>query len=275
MTPLAQRIVKELMLPAAKRDFEGPADFLEEMSGVHCFDVTEVVPIIEAATDADTPLDRWVELAELEKSGFLPAPKTWIEHSAYGERRGWLLQQMPDGGGTQFTVALGKKGFLGVFPERFVLPIGDCAAAKCGIFKHPGAQGETSSDLAGWLRDQLLQVPVALALINEPRMVGREQHAPHRGIERAIERRGLLGAFPLHAWTEIKLEISVPASGMGATSDGHILTGSKALHFCRSHLRVQNGRLVIVRAHWRGDPALGIKQSRYKLVNPKKPAGDQ
>jgi hypothetical protein len=51
----------------------------------------------------------------------------------------------------------------------------------------------------------------------------------------------------------------------GTVHEAHY-TGEKCLHFCRSHLRVRNGRLEQVKAHWRGNPSLGIKQTRYKLV---------
>jgi hypothetical protein len=38
------------------------------------------------------------------------------------------------------------------------------------------------------------------------------------------------------------------------------------MHFCREHLRVVGGRLVRVRAQWRGDATLGVAQSTYRLV---------
>jgi hypothetical protein len=47
-------------------------------------------------------------------------------------------------------------------------------------------------------------------------------------------------------------------------SEGH-LTGEKCLHFVRTFLRVRMGQLEYVDAHWRGNPALGMKRSRYRL----------
>lgn len=114
----------------------------------------------------------------------------------------------------------------------------------------------------------------ALSVINTPRVIGRRQHMPHAGLQRKLaQARGMVGKFPLHAWTEIKLEVSPPRLDRSATGDPHEarLTGAKALHFCRCHLRVRLGQLELVSAHWRGDPALGMKQSRYKLLPPTEP----
>lgn len=110
----------------------------------------------------------------------------------------------------------------------------------------------------------------ALAIINTPRLIGRQTHQPHRGLEKALlAQRKVIGSFPLHAWTEIKLEINAPKDATGDPAmEGH-LTGEKCLHFCRAHLRIRIGQLEIVRAHWRGDAALGIKQSRYGVVPPR------
>jgi hypothetical protein len=76
----------------------------------------------------------------------------------------------------------------------------------------------------------------------------------------------MVGTFPLRAWTEIVLEVT-PPSEAGALDPGEAhLTGRRALHFCRQHLRIRGGRLELVKAHWRGDAAIGIKQSRYRVA---------
>jgi hypothetical protein len=108
----------------------------------------------------------------------------------------------------------------------------------------------------------------ALALINSPRVIGQRQHMPHERIEREkLKQRRLVGKFPVQAWTEIMLTVAPPDARSGEpASEGH-LTGDKCLHFCRTHLRARRGRLEYVEGHWRGDPALGIKQSRYRVVN--------
>ncbi|QPF81665.1 hypothetical protein IC762_17725 [Bradyrhizobium genosp. L] len=109
-----------------------------------------------------------------------------------------------------------------------------------------------------------LLVPL-LAMINTPRIIGRCQHMPHAGLARDLRKRFGAGRFPLRAWTEIQLKVTPPEQGEGE-AEAH-LTGARALHFCRAHLRVRLGRLELVSSHWRGDPALGIKQSKYRLVS--------
>jgi hypothetical protein len=101
----------------------------------------------------------------------------------------------------------------------------------------------------------------ALAIINTPKIVGRREHAPHKGLVKNI--RKVHGkAYQLRPWTEIKLEITPPPGGDGSRE---VLTGKKALHFCRAHLRIRRGKLERVTSHWRGDPALGIVRSRYSV----------
>ena len=43
------------------------------------------------------------------------------------------------------------------------------------------------------------------------------------------------------------------------------ITGERCLHYCRTYLRVRMGMLEYVEGHWRGNPALGMKRSRYRL----------
>jgi hypothetical protein len=104
-----------------------------------------------------------------------------------------------------------------------------------------------------------------LALINTPRIIGRRQHMPHERIEREkLKRLGLVGKYPLRAWTEILLTVAPPTIGGDESHEAH-LTGEKCLHFCRTHVRVRYGQIEYVEGHWRGNPALGMKQSRYRL----------
>ncbi|GLK86659.1 hypothetical protein GCM10017653_47290 [Ancylobacter defluvii] len=110
-----------------------------------------------------------------------------------------------------------------------------------------------------------------LAFINTPRIIGRRQHMPHRSLERKlVAQRAVVGKFPLHAWTEIKLHVTPPEDLSDELSHEAHLTGERALHFCRAHLRIRLGKLEVVRGHWRGDAALGIRRSRYVLQGPER-----
>jgi hypothetical protein len=77
----------------------------------------------------------------------------------------------------------------------------------------------------------------------------------------------LVGKFPLHAWTEIKLDVALPRDASNRQSVEAHYTGTVAYHWCRAHLRIRLGKLEIVKAHERGNPALGFKRSRYRLAN--------
>lgn len=107
-----------------------------------------------------------------------------------------------------------------------------------------------------------------LAMINTPSVVGRRVNRAHAGLQKRLASlRGSPHGGALRPWTEIVLEVTEPRDGAGADAcAAERMSGRKALHFCRSHLRIQNGRLTRVRAHWRGDAALGIVQSRYKVA---------
>lgn len=75
-----------------------------------------------------------------------------------------------------------------------------------------------------------------------------------------------LGIPPARDWTEIKLQINKPADIDDGQPHADRVTGQRALHFCRSHLRVKRGKLEYVRSHWRGDASLGIRRSTYKVA---------
>jgi hypothetical protein len=113
-----------------------------------------------------------------------------------------------------------------------------------------------------------------LALINSPRIIGQRGHYPHERTEReALKKLQLIGKFPLRAWTEIVLQVTPnPKDVSGETPAEKHLTGERCLHYCRTYLRVRCGMLEYVEGHWRGNPALGIKQSRYR-VKPEQTAG--
>jgi hypothetical protein len=108
----------------------------------------------------------------------------------------------------------------------------------------------------------------ALALINSPRIIGRHQHMPHERAERdKLKDMKLVGKFPLRAWTEIILKVALPDDRSGEASTEAHLTGERCLHFCRSHIRVRMGLIEYVAGHWRGNPALGMKRSRYVVTS--------
>lgn len=205
----------------------------------HCFEVSAVLDIAEAiwAIDAEA----------LTATAFLPAPQTWIEfRGTDGVRMALFADKEADGAVSLFRAYEGKCGFMGTFRERD----GNLNVSAGYGFEH------------GALTAMMLFT--FLAIINTPRLVGRKQHEPNKALVREL-RRAPDGELTLHPWSEIKLEITPRESSDDQTLPASV-TGRKCLHFCRSHFRVQNGRLVVVRPHWRGDAALGVKQSDYRVA---------
>lgn len=237
MTPLAQRFVRQMIGDPSDAILPDLGNEIPLLLEAHCFEISAIYPaVIDLLADPKFSPDDLT-------SSFLPAPKTWIEwlHDD-GVRHGLLLIEEPNRGERAFTflVANSNEGM---------------------------ARWSQSWDTRMHSVFVVRFIATVLAMINTPKIIGRRQHMPHRGLEkRLLARRPNIGKFPLQAWTEILLHVSPPKDASAAEPIEAHLTGSKALHFCRAHLRIRLGQLERVRAHWRGDPSLGIKRSRYKVA---------
>lgn len=264
MTPLAQRVAREMLLPVRRRSFDDQCGLLNRLSDMHCFEVTDVIGL------ANDLAQQYPDYGRPLPATFLPAPRTWVEWRVDGVRTALFFEQAGLGSdiavyrvrgwNTKFDA---EKWFF-ANEQNLILPLQGSESLErkrridiTNTFIRKWCSEENSSEFMAAL----------LAIINTPRLIGRKQHMPHVGFERSILRsRPLIGKFPLHAWTELKLSVSaMMKQADGVEHEAH-LTGEKCLHFCRAHIRVRNGRLEQVRAHWRGDPALGIKRTRYKVV---------
>lgn len=239
-------------MPIKRRTFEDRAGLLQRMHDVHCFEVSEVMGL---ARELKKHLPRH---GVDERSTFLPAPKTWLEWVTNGSTRyGVLLEEKADGKVT--VTGAGSHGDGASWRTGQVLDL--------NYRPKMGARSIAAIESLAELKESDEELLALIAIINTPRVIGRRQHMPHRGLERRLTQAlGVQGKFPLNAWTEIKLQVAPPKDMSGeGTTEAH-LTGQRALHFCRSHLRIRLGRLEVVRSHWRGDASLGIRQSRYKLA---------
>lgn len=264
MTPLATRIARELAKPVYSRRIEGCGanSLVQHFNGIHCFEVSEVIK-----TARDLHFKQLEDPLPKERL-FYPAPKTWIEWRDTWTINAFLLFQpepprapvilhaSSDLGCKDFYVVKTSTNALGHWPHR--------------THTYESADAELRWNARWqWMIEISSREPIAalLALINTPQIVGRRQHMPSRAQEyEVMKRRGSGVQFPLRAWTEIRLEITPPRDAMLDEPHEAHLTGAKARHFVRQHLRIQHGKLVTVKAHWRGDAALGIKQSRYTVT---------
>lgn len=268
MTPLAHRIVKDLTLPVKERSKFDHGQILQQMDGVHCFEISE---IHMAALDVGARSWRSGEL--MHTQAFLPAPKTWIEGRFGFGRVGFLLLDHGDGEViTWMAMSEGDRSWSS-YPDSMNLDLAWRSE------KSPFPVRINKSDYGRFLEDRAgvdstigravsaRMLLGALAFINTPHVIGRRQHMPHRGLERElIRQQKIVGRFPLHAWTEIILDVAPPKDADGEHEYEAHLTGRRALHFVRAHLRIKDGQLSFVKAHWRGDAALGIRRSRYVVT---------
>jgi hypothetical protein len=112
------------------------------------------------------------------------------------------------------------------------------------------------------------QIYAFLLLINTPNVTTHTTAEPHRGLARKVlANRKVLGMFPLQAWTTITLTPGVvvePEQERTITGP----TGTKTLHWTRSHMRRIHGVWTLISDYWSGDGSLGIKRSRYKVEPP-------
>jgi len=256
MTPLAAYLMKQVLARPKHRegiwrDPKNIGDLRFALQDIHCFEITACAPLIHDFLQLYRRPD--VGAALFDKLGFLPAPKTWLEWKDHnGHRVALLIRQVPD-------IDDMDRADTTCYCAAGLVRCGSISPSTGKIYVQPGYRD------APHIRKIVSFAVFVLPLINSPHIIGRRQHMPNAGLERSLTRGFGAGKFPLHAWTEIKLEVNKPIDiDDGEPHEAH-LTGKRALHFCRKHIRIRGGQLEYVRAHWRGDPALGIKQSRYTV----------
>jgi hypothetical protein len=93
----------------------------------------------------------------------------------------------------------------------------------------------------------------AIAIINTPRLF---MQVPSEDYKRLNIQRAKKGKPPILPHTEIIM----PKDTADMLKDAHIGEhhGRRKLHHVRTFVRIKNGKVEIVRPHWRGDPSLGV-----------------
>ncbi|MED5545772.1 MAG: hypothetical protein VYD90_11025 [Pseudomonadota bacterium] len=266
MTPLAMRIVRELALPVKDRTFNDQCGLMQRMDDVHCFEVSDVFDLAQdLALNLHKAWNKDGYASDAGVLGFLPAPKTWIEWTRGGYREAVLLEETHEGDALSSWAIADNDGLF--LSSRhcggLLLSSINRAAIDAPWPSVRTLVDETEPQRLGWI----FTIYAMLAIINSPRLIGHKQHMPHRGLERRLAAaKASTGKFPLHAWTELKLSVSdIGKRADGKEYEAHY-TGERCLHFCRAHLRVKRGRIEKVAAHYRGNPANGIKRTRYSVA---------
>lgn len=273
MTPMLHRLLKRAVTDKKR-------DVLRQFDEVKSFELSGVAPLFR---DLVEKFGENIKQKSFDgRLAFLPAPVTWIEWDSMGDileltkkhplpemlevnssRAGFLLLAKPYEATArtfEYSEINGEMSFIG---DGTLALLADKPSVRFDY-----QDNEMPSKFRARLDSGLIAIVyAALALINSPRVIGRRQHMPHRGLEKQLlASKVWAGTFPLQAWTEIILHCTPPKDmGSDDVSEAH-LTGHRCLHFCRAHLRFRNGCLEFVRSHWRGDPALGMKQSRYVVT---------
>ena len=269
MTPLAHEIMKRRLRNETDRVFHetepgvfapgGFPDPLKLLVDAHYFEVSQIIGTVYELADK-------ILRSGDPKLAFLPAPHVWIEY------------RVPNTSG-RVAIRLRQKEDNPYASVEIFVHHNDGGIVYRVIYCFIPLYGSTDfgvsfKPMTNRPHDQLSMIAAniygILAMINSPRIIGRTQHQPHAGMQRAIAKtKALVGSFPLKAWTELRLEVRLPKDETNSKARETILSGSRALHFVRRHIRIRRGRLEIVSPHWRGDPALGIKRTRYAVVPPK------
>lgn len=274
MTPLAHSFAKDLTRPIAKRLVDDRAGVIPNFDRTHSFDCEPINDAIDQAMEDDRE-GMGETIRFLLDDVIMPSEIAWLEFgrvtvtsegtgqslvSKLGiivERQGpWFkldLAMHHDEKGIPFTVSLGRLR---------------SAPLIAGGFEYDETQEmrdswETGGDVRSAVNRFAAMALLALDIIGQPSLSRLVTHAPHRGLERQLLRQGV-GKYPLLAWHEVVIKPQDRPLTQEEI-DGH-LTGRKCLHFVRGHRRrYRDGRETTVTHHWRGDPALGMQRTRYRV----------
>jgi hypothetical protein len=258
MTPTFHAIAMETTKPLAQRRLVDPLGVAKRLGEFHFFDVSGVTAL---AHDLG---NKFADQKPIGRLAFLPAAHTALDFGDYygsGKRTGFLIDQDGDTARCRAVVTTADDRRV-ISPYHFDIGLNETADNTVSLVWRDATQAAVACVAAPLIYG-------ALALINTPRTIGRRQHMPHAGLQRKLAAaHGMPGKYPLHAWTTIILEVRPPRIEGERVHEAR-LTGSKCLHFCRAHLRIRNGALEYVSPSWKGNGALGIKQSRYDVRLPR------
>lgn len=249
MTPLALKTARQLLASGSERHF------LTQLLVSACFDLSPVARIVR-----ETSQDLLATLAaehRMEHGGllFAPAGSSWVEMMMPGLPRIGALVWSEDNVIWFESSSRDVSGFLELDEDGEHFSSGRNGALTSTGPDYDMALGVLASFVAS-----------ALLLINAPRGVERHPSPPHKGLAREVRKAGFGELKPVHT---IRL---VKRSGPLGEADGAGQGSPKAFHFCRSHLRkFPNGDVTRIRAHWRGDPALGARQGDYLVTGAPRP----
>jgi hypothetical protein len=238
-------------------------------STTHCFDLSPVATLLtETAKELGRAYSGPIDLGE---GVVFPAESFWIEWPAFGlvmarwgglDRKGLAIWA--------FRAAMEPLWPQGQTQIQQYVQVGHIFMGADGLFTiATGPHHDVAERAFGrGVEGILLHALAAIAIINSP-SAKRVDQAPHKGVQRHL--RQAFPAAPTVKPSKIVIALDRPAADDG--EPGHA-NSRRAYHFCRAHSRMKAGRTEHVRAHWRGDPAFGIRIGRYE-VRQSPPAGER
>lgn len=266
MTPLWREVIKPLL----SGNHKYPPTRLGILAKARCFDLRDVQRLIY---DTSTEMRRGSSYRRVSDGHYfstdigervcLPAPICWLEWNDCAV----LIDQ--ESTGTALLAAWVKytehpSGLKILVQDGRLLgglTLEDGMATVYRADSKESELGDLSPDEDGV---QISFMALAtLALINSPAAT-RSPIEPHRGFERWL-RRGApqFDSAIKHTRVTLALSAAEQANAGCEVQSSH----PKAFHFCRAHTRQRsNGKVERVRAHWRGDPAFGVRLPSYKVA---------
>lgn len=233
------------LLSAKVFDLRGLADLLPQTAiEIHR-------AFAEFPDGGDNPGDRFIDLGE---TAVVPAPSTWLE-----VRDNLAIWLTPLGHAGYAVMAFRPNYDISHAGVLIEARHGDDPDAPIGLFHLSGydidhGSGGVGEDGSGHIAHAL----AALAVINSPAALRSAGHH-HKGATKGLG----LGPRVLEGLTPTVITLGrSPRENGGARIESH----PKAYHFCRAHSRNRLGRKELVRAHWRGDPAFGIRIGSYRVL---------
>jgi len=273
MTPLLRKIAEDRTERKAKRRYEHSRAALSSLDDIHSFDVSEVFKLAE-----EWMKEMWRHPVPPGRLAFLPADRTWIEWKMswqgsdlqITDYTAFLLESTDDANRASVTnfryaEAGGTRRGLYVASKAGELWLSRKARPTGVEFVSTPEVLAAIDDLEEMGSDCTLLLYAFLAMINTPKVMHRINHQPDRKLRSKLIGAGAIaGRYELLPWHEIKLDVA-PTDDDAEHQSGERLTGERALHYCRAYLWISRG--IVCPGHWRGNPALGIRQQRYRVID--------
>ncbi len=179
--------------------------------------------------------------ADVARAIPLPAALAWIELTIPGERVGILFRTEGEAMRQARCIVARKVG------NEAALHISTALIDMDG----GGFDG-----LASYVGDAFIG---AIAMLATPALCDKRPV----NLDRLNKSRARSGKPPLFSHDMMTIDLGRPSErGVKHSGDGH----TRPHHFCRAFLRFRLGRMEMVRPHWRGNAAIGVRAPNFRVT---------